>query len=164
MAASFESIATVTVTSNTNTISFTSIPGTFKHLQLRCIAKTDSADTDSQTYIQINSNPFTAMHRMRASGTSNTATYNDTTSEITYLPAGASSKSNIFGAFIIDIPDYANTSKYKTVKSLGGSNDILQLNTGFYNSTSAITSISFTAQANRNFIAGTRIALYGLKN
>ena len=41
----FESIATVTVGSGgSSTISFTSIPGTYKHLQVRGIGRTNRAD------------------------------------------------------------------------------------------------------------------------
>ena len=45
---SYESIQTTTLSSSQSTISFTSIPATFKHLQIRCIARCTSANSFAQ--------------------------------------------------------------------------------------------------------------------
>ena len=51
---SFESIATVTLSSGSTTIDITSIPSTYKHLQLRILAKTASTYFDYM-YARFNS-------------------------------------------------------------------------------------------------------------
>jgi len=61
--------------------------------------------------------------------------------------------------------DYADTNKFKTVRSLGG-NDTngggnVFLMSGFFQSTSAINSVTLFTDA--NFATTTQIALYGVK-
>jgi hypothetical protein len=85
--------------------------------------------------------------------------------------ADAGSPANVFGVIIIDILDYQNTNKYKTLRSLGGvdlntndQNSQIHLYSGNWRSTSAISTITLTAQAgSANFVQYTNMALYGIK-
>jgi hypothetical protein len=80
----------------------------------------------------------------------------------------ALSGSNVFGVGVIDILDYTSTNKYKTVRCLSGddrngSGDI-QLSSGLWMSTSAISSITLLAQTgSANFAQYSSFALYGIK-
>ena len=72
---------------------------------------------------------------------------------------------NIFGTGIIDILDYADTSKYKTVRTLFGydanGSGYIAFSSNLWQSTSAITSITMTPV---NGIAEySSFALYGIK-
>ena len=171
---SYESIATVTVGSGgQSSISFTSIPSTYKHLQIRAIGRNTAAVTTAQAKIQINGdtgNNYT-FHQMYGNGATaaadgyGTGVINGITPSIRMT--GASSTSGIFGATVIDILDYANTNKNKTVRILlgqdqNGSGDV-QLVSGAWLSTSAITSLSFTAQTSGDFAQYSSFALYGVK-
>ena len=74
---------------------------------------------------------------------------------------------NVFGAFVLDLLDYANTSKYKTIRELGGCDnngdgDIF-FNSGLWQSTSAVTSLTFTVGGGTLFSQYTQYALYGIK-
>ena len=68
---------------------------------------------------------------------------------------------------IIDILDYANTNKNKTVKALSGVNyndttvSSVAIGSGLWLSTAAITSITLTGTGT-NWVAGTTISLYGV--
>lgn len=166
----FESIATVTVgAGGSSTISFTSIAGTYQHLQIRGIAK--STGTGSQDMrIRLNSNTSAyAYHGLY--GTGATASSNAATSQAyiiqPYNFVAASSLTSIFGGVIIDILDYANTNKLKTVRTLGGmdanGSGTVGLYSGFHTTlTAAITQIDITAAAD-NFAEYSQFALYGIK-
>lgn len=172
---SFESIATVTGTGSSNTITFSSIPGTYQHLQIRAVMKSNGTSTDP-TNVNITFNGSTAFdyasHRVLGYGTGISADGLSATNNIrlTRLSLNSdASQANMVGVAIIDIHDYASTTKAKTVRSFYG-NDVnaanslmgATLHSGLWTLTNAITSITFTLAAN-NFTNQTQFALYGVK-
>jgi hypothetical protein len=76
-----------------------------------------------------------------------------------------------YSASIIDILDYANTNKYKTYRALTGidknGSGSIQLTSGVWRNTTAITSITITPQSNTSptnqFQQYSQFALYGIK-
>ena len=142
---SFESISTVSLNSSQATIEFTSIPATYTHLQLRFIAR-GSYGSDSGVHIRFNSDTGSNYSRHRVYG-ENTTAGSDGSDNNTEMVAGKiGNVSNIFGAAIIDILDYANTNKYKTIRGLVGhdrnaSGGIVLLASGNWRNTNAVTSI-----------------------
>jgi hypothetical protein len=169
--AAFESIATATP-SGTN-VSFTSIPSTYKHLQIRYIARDATTGTSgTRTFtMQFNSNTSTIYdyHQMYSLGTGEYINYNTNIDNISIVGiTGDGATSNIFGVGYIDIIDYANTSKNKAIRHFGGSNlntstaiNSVVLISGVWRNTAAITSIQLNVSG--NFFAGTQFALYGIK-
>ena len=172
---SFESIATITVGSGgTSNVTFSSIPADYTHLQVRLIARSGRTDTDTAAgglYIQLNSNYLTSMHQLRGNGSAASAAgYSGGLSNgyiIIWVPTSNAS-ANIFGTGIVDILDYANTNKTKVIRTLSG-NDIngggyVTFNSGLWNSTSAITSITFgSTDGSGNIPQYSQFALYGIK-
>jgi hypothetical protein len=168
----FESIATVTVGSGgAANIEFTSIPATFAHLQIRYVGRATTADTSSDLKAQINSDTGSnyADHHLAGNGSSASAFGESsvTLPFVVYRGLGAgTSGANVFGAGVIDILDYASTSKTKTVRALGGHDrngaGVVVVNSLLWNSTSAITSIKLTPTAD-NFAQYSTAALYGVK-
>jgi hypothetical protein len=162
----FESISTVTVTSGApTTVTFSSIPSTYKHLQIRSIAA--KGGTNDWFYMTINGDTGTnySWHLLYGQGTS--AGSNNAAGQPAVLTSLGYNSTTTFGASIIDILDYTNTGKYKTIKSFvgidnNGSGEVY-LNSGNWRSTSAISSITFTASSGTGFSNGTQYALYGLK-
>jgi hypothetical protein len=176
-ATSYESISTVTLGSDQTTITFSSIASTWKHLQIRYIAKANVGSNYAQS-INMRFNSDTGSNYSRhflgayTGGYAATTAGGDATQNIINLFSGVSStnwNASTFGAGIIDILDYQNTNKYKTVRSLAGaeSNDsstlisTLGLSSGLWQSTSAVTSISLTS--NGDFKQYSSFALYGIK-
>jgi hypothetical protein len=171
---SFESIATFTGTGTGDQISFTSIPSTYKHLQLRIIAKDvfvgGSAQATTGTMI-FNSDGTSLYnyHNMQGNGASalTEGTASQTSMQpymLTYGPA-----TNIYGVTILDILDYASTTKFKTVRSFSGANGnaandgwTVRRISGLYRSTNAINSITFATLIS-GFATGTVFSLYGIK-
>ena len=172
-ATSYESIATTTVGSGgQTTISFTSIPSTYTHLQLRVMARSTFADTDSIFIVRVNSDTGNNYpnHFVQGNG-SGVGAYGYTSSTYNYaflltLP-GASASANFFGGGVIDILDYKDTNKNKTIRAFGGhdrngAGDI-RLNSSVWLNTSAITSITITDYRTGNFAEYSSFALYGIK-
>lgn len=169
---SFDSIATYTIGSGgQSTVTFGSIPSTYKHLQIRALARGGNSDVQSTLRIQFNSDTTSSYsyHRLQGDGSSASAsggasfTYN----YLYFGVSGANAGSNIFGANVIDILDYALTTKNKTVRFLGGIDNNgsggVGLGSGGWYKTDAITSISLSVDGGSNFAQYTQFALYGIK-
>jgi hypothetical protein len=179
-ALAYESIATVTGNGSSNTLTLSSIPSTYKHLQLRVYARNNRSATNVDTVqIQFNgdtssTSPFNyTRHAIRyTSGGGSAIAYNVVASSgenvsIGLLPASSVS-SSIMGSFITDIHDYANANKYKTVQSLGGyegnvTYGYIESISAVWMSTSTINSISLINNGSSAFSANTTMALYGIK-
>ena len=167
---SFDSIATVTVGSGgSSTISFTSIPGTYKHLQVRGIGRTNRADVLDYYKIQFNTDTGSnyAWHQLYGSGETVGAQAGTTATEIrAFRVAGANDAANIFGGQVFDVLDYANTNKYKTVRGISGAHwntsGASEFSSGLWRNTAAITSVTVFGQ-NGNFGTNSTFALYGIK-
>jgi hypothetical protein len=83
----------------------------------------------------------------------------------------ASAAANIMGVGIVDIQDYESTTKYKTTRTLNGtdingtiagSSGFVFVSSGLWMSTAAISSITITPDGN-NFNQYSSFALYGIK-
>lgn len=166
----FESIASATGTGSNTSITFSSIPSTYQHLQLRIIAR--KTLTDSFFYLQPNgaTGSVYTYHELLGYGTGvaaagfATGTYNNGP----YLQLTKSNDTaSTFGVAIVDIHDYASTTKTKTMRWISGA-DVngdgnIFLASSMYNSTSAISSFTITCGSTGAFATGTTIALYGIK-
>lgn len=160
---SYESIATVTVGSGgSSTVTFSSIPSTYKHLQIRAIAKASGSNFNPKMQFNGDTGSNYSWHYLYGDGSSVTAGAGTTQAFI--YNSIISTNANMYNAFIIDILDYANTSKYKTTRELSGEDrnggGEIALWSGNWRSTSAITSITFS---NGTFDNYTQYALYGIK-
>lgn len=165
---SYESIATVSGTGSSGTITFSSIPSTFKHLQIRAIGRDTTAATTRSIDVRVNSDTGSnyARHLLNGNGTAVSATGADTVSAMDFgLVTGASAAANTMGVLIVDVLDYASTSKYKTFRVFNGEDrngaGNIYINSGLWMSTSAITSISFIVST--AWTTSTTFALYGIK-
>lgn len=167
---SYESIATVSVTSNQSTITFSSIPSTFTHLQLRGIARNSSGGSAGNDNILMRFNSDTgtnySFHYLFGNGSSASAGGAATQSiMLAGKPASGGDGSNIFGAFVTDILEYKNTNIYKTIRTLtgidnNGSGSIF-FSSGNWRNTNAVTTITLTSDA--DFVQYSSFALYGIK-
>jgi len=166
-ATSFESIATVTVGSGgAANVEFTSIPSTYTHLQIRGIAKSTSSDSDIYGRFNGDSGTNYDSHRIYGSGSSVAADSEINKSSHEKIGRCGSGTSN-FSANVIDILDYTNTNKYKTVRSLFGRDSngsgYIMFSSGLWRNTNAITSITLYP-AFGTYEQYTTFALYGIKS
>ena len=165
----YESIATVVPSGSTNTVTFSSIPSTYKHLQLRLLQKDNYVSPLNASNVRFNSDPNAnyAYHRLIGDGSSVSADSGASQTGMS-LDLYASNNNSSYGVAIIDILDYASTNKYKTVRSFCGydanGSGRIQLNSALWmNQTDAITSISFAIGGSIVWNANSSFALYGIK-
>jgi hypothetical protein len=162
----FDSIATVNVgAGGSSSIDFTSIPSTYKHLQIRTMSLSARANDDIA--MQFNGDTATnySQHRIVASG-STVSSYGF--SNTSFVEAGFSSAGSSFPSVVVmDILDYQNTNKYKTTRYLNGTDSngggYLIYESGSWRSTSAITSIKLYIPGSYSFTQYSQFALYGVK-
>jgi hypothetical protein len=168
---SYESIATTTVgAGGASSITFSSIPSTYQHLQIRMLARSTTAAGNSNAYIQFNSDTAAnySFHELTGSGgtAGSAGSASITGPRICNYPA-ASSTASMFGGGVIDILDYKDTNKYKTYRSLNGNDQngsgYIILFSGNWRSTSAVSSIVIGDNSGGNFVQYSSFALYGIK-
>jgi hypothetical protein len=167
-ATSYESIATVSGTGSSNTISFTSIPSTYKHLQVRFISRSTSSSYN-QINLQFNSDTAAnySVHLINGDGSTVVAYGGANATSISVgMGTGSSNSANLYGASVIDVLDYANTNKFKTTRALAGADGngsgYLWYASGNWRSTSAVTSIQLIAESG-SFTTDSKFALYGIR-
>lgn len=162
--AAFESIATVTATSGT-TVTFSSIPSTYQHLQIRYYGARSGGP--GQLNLRFNSDAANnyAYHRLRGDGSTASATGGASSSRLQLLNAVQDSSNAYKASGIIDIHDYASTSKAKTVRNLSGwdgnGTGLIVLGSGLWTSTAAISTITFDILGDT--FDTTQFSLYGIK-
>ena len=171
-AGDFESIATVSVGGGgAANVEFTSIPATYTHLQIRYLIRGANSSNAVETSITYNNSTTNYRGGKQLYGDGSTAIANGESftdrNYLMYSPA-ATATASVFSAGITDILDYANTNKYKVIRSLGGfdsnvlGNGFILFRSGLWMDTSAITSIKITA-ATGNLAQYSHFALYGIK-
>lgn len=169
---SFESIATVTVGSGgSSSITFSSIPSTYTHLQIRCLARTNkTGDVTDYLKLRYNSDSGSnyAVHLLYGNGASVTALgFSSQSENWMQRAAGGAATTGVFGGIVVDVLDYANTSKYKTIRNLGGIDNngsgLIYLASGLWQNTAAINTITILPGDGTSIDQYSSFALYGIK-
>lgn len=160
---SYESISTVTVGSGGQaSITFSSIPSTYKHLQIRALNLTNTIASVSTIYFNGDTtNSNYKNHLLFGFGLA----CNSGNNPAPYAPVIQGGTTTAPGVMILDILDYANTNKNKVTRDLVGYDNNgsggLALNSNLWMNTAAINSITFNATS--TFLQYTQFALYGIK-
>jgi hypothetical protein len=163
----FDALSTVTVGATAvSEIYFLGVPTGYKHLQIRGSILGSSLNDD--VLAQFNgvtaSNNY-ALHELRGNGS--TVTSGSGVNGTAFYVATNALDTTSPTVFIMDVLDYASTSKNKTSRVLQGKDSngggTLSLFSGLYHgTTNAITSIRIYA-AGGNFNQHSSFALYGVK-
>jgi len=161
-AGAYELIQTINGDGSGVQIDFTSVPSTYKHLQLRFVS---TVTDNTSCFIRLNSDTGAnyRSHYLVANGSAvSSGTSSFSAIYVATLPAG-SGGFNVAG--VVDILDYASTAKNKTVRSLSGVSNTTKeigLYSGAWFSTSAVSTVSFR-QSGYAFPTTSRFSLYGIK-
>jgi len=166
MANTFELISAVTVGSGgAASIDFTSIPSTYTDLCLK-ISGREATGTSLVFTMRINgSTANQATRELRGSGSSATS---GTNTIATIDQNGSGTTASTFGSGEVYIPNYANTSTYKSysIDSVSENNATaayMRLSAGLWSSTSAINQLTLYASSG-NIAEFSTAYLYGVKN
>lgn len=169
----FVKIATVTVGSGgTSSIDFTSIPQTYTDLCIKGSTRTDRGTFGvDELLVQFNGDTTGTNYAHKfIRGNSSSIDSNMVTNYFIWGPGGTGSvnTANTFGNGEMYIPNYSG-NKFKSVStevvSEGNatSNIYMMLDSGIWNSTSAITSIKILSQGT-GFDQYSTVTLYGISN
>lgn len=151
-------------------VTFTNIPQTYTHLQVRYLTRTNSTTANDTNAVAVQFNGDTtssyATHILYGNGSTALAAAQ---TSITYLFGGYANSNNYsasnFTANILDILDYRNTNKNKTTRTLCGNDGNgagwILFPSGLWMKTNAITSIKLYPTVSV-FAANSQFALYGV--
>lgn len=165
----FDALASVTVGSGgVASVSFTGIPSTYKHLQLRAIARTTRTGSSVDTlFAKINNdtaNYYT--HGLIGNGSAASAYSDNGNPNYFSLATAASATSNAFSGAIWELLDYSNTTKNKTIRVLHGYEDnstgSMRLTSSLWSNTAAVSSVTIYSSSG-NLAEYSSFALYGVK-
>jgi len=156
----YDSIATVTIgAGGASTAVFSSIPSTYKHLQIRIVTKNSDANNFGSTAMTINGAAGERNHEVFGQGTIGTGA----PARSMYVYHGGAAN---FGAVVVDILDYASTTKTKVSRALCGVDNngtgLVAFVSGLETDTAAVSSLTFTSNSG-NFAQDSSFALYGIK-
>jgi hypothetical protein len=154
-----------TVVSVAGTVTLSSIPSTYKDLMLVINARTDSSSLSSGL-LRLNGDTGTNYSSTMLIGNGTSATSerysNESFIRIGYA-IGSSQLATTYSTQVIQILDYANTSRFKTILSRDASDTngsgITQLSAGLWRNTAAISSLTYPV----SLVSGSTLTLYGIK-
>jgi hypothetical protein len=165
---SFESIATINVgAGGASGIDFNSIPSTYQHLQIRYLIKSGSTNNDFSMGVNGSfSISNSSKHEVKGNGSSASANAATSINFINWQDTTVTSlQSGQIAVGVIDILDYKDTNKTKTIRHLMGSDQngagYVILASGNLNTTSAISAVNFFN--GYNWVQYSQFALYGIK-
>lgn len=171
----YELIESAILTSDQSSVTFSSIPQTYKHLQLRAVVRDTNifAATIRNMPMRFNGDSGNNYFGHELTGqpdVGNVFSQSLGTPTSSIRPRATlddSATANVFVPSVWDILDYASTVKNTTVKILSGAplpnsaDAKISLSSGAYNNTSAITSITILPAENHK--TGSRFSLYGIR-
>jgi hypothetical protein len=167
----YELISTTTLGTATPSVTFSSLgdySSTYKHLQVRWVARSSNATAGVGVFSRLNgdsgSNYF--WHYLSGNGSAvSSSNSGSTTRALTGVAAAASSTSDAFGAGVIDLLDTYAT-KNKTFRTLTGNQSSsftrVELESALWNNTASVTSWEVICESG-NFVAGSRFSIYGIR-
>jgi hypothetical protein len=162
---SYASISTINGTGSASILSLTSIPSTYQHLQVRGTILTAAGGGGLSLNFNSDGGSNYASHRILGNGSSASVGAQTSLTYLQYFGFGQSTSTTNPTTFVMDILDYASTSKYKTIRILLGQDangtGEVGLYSGLWMSSSALSRIDFNC--GQNYTTTTSFALYGIK-
>lgn len=160
-------ISRTTLSSDTQSVTFSSIPSTYVSLQLRI-----RGNSNGGPKITFNSNG-TGYGEHRLVGNGSTASAGGAVGNSDFgnfgalVPGGGGGLSGQETAYILDIHDYQSTTKNKTIRAISGydangGGGSIRLGSGLWINTAAISTIKIDSDTGSVWYAGTTFALYGM--
>jgi hypothetical protein len=161
--------------SSAASVTFSSIPQTYKDLVLRISARNDYASVAfDNLYVTFNGEVYSGSQTtysdtfVRGNGSATASGFDSAASKATLYQAlnSATATSNTFSNNEMYIPNYTS-SAYKPISSFNtaetnATNAYINAEALLWSNTSAITSITLSQRAGPNFVSGSSFYLYGV--
>jgi hypothetical protein len=167
-------ISSTTLAVDTATVSFTSIPNSYKHLKLVIMGRSDVVAFESNVWIQFNADTTSGHYDWNyvlgnSNAASSSSTLGTTKILVAIFPGASATRSTQVGGCEVTIPAYALTTFEKTCvsQSLGNAAAAAAhiwttLAGGAWHSAAAITQIDVFLDSSSKFKAGSILSLYGI--
>ena len=161
-----EAIATTYLEADAAGITFSSIPATYEHLQLRCSFRTDGTNRSDVT-MTFNSDTGAGQyssHRIIAyGGTATGGGWGSLTGMLGVSASAGDAYATDYSSVIVDVLDYANTNKNTTCKMFSAAktsaNFDIFVTSGLWDDTDAVHTI--TLDGSYDLRRGSSVTLYG---
>jgi hypothetical protein len=169
MPATYDRLQTTTLSSSQTSVTFSSINQTYTDLVLVVSAYSDRAANADSLAVRFNGD----------TGSNYRYIYIIAETSLNLIAGQASSQSNIWcgnisannvanpSPIIINIQDYKNTTTTKAIitrhNSIATGYNSVGCNTGYWQDTAAINSVTVRSELSANFVAGSTFTLYGIK-
>jgi hypothetical protein len=151
----YDLIASNVLSSSASSVTFSSIPGTYRDLVVISTVYQSSA---TNVQMRLNNNTGSIYSRVNMIGNGSTATSGSTTNDTTF-PLCSGSQQNVF--LKTEIFDYSATDKHKTILSReDGASVEVGARALRFGDTSAITQMQIYTSS--SFLAGSTFYLYGI--
>lgn len=157
MANAMTALGTLTLGSSQATVTFASIPGTYRDLRL---VINGTATVGGNIFIRFNGDASNAYTYVQAYGTGSSAASSTSSGGETADASGVFYTSQTVATY--DFMDYSATDKHKTNVNRGSAaSNLVIMSAGRWASTSAITSI-VVSHGSGSYASGTVFSLYGI--
>ena len=157
--ATYVSIASQTLSSNTSSITFSSISGAYTDLRL--IYNIKNSSTSAAGIMTFNGDSSALYSFTNIWGNGSTANSNNASNNAYINFGDYNSTTECF--LIIDLMNYSNTTSYKTclIRTNPSQYSRIYYHIGLYRSTSAISSVTITTGSGQ-WASGSTFSLYGI--
>jgi len=167
----YELISTTILGSSAASVTFSGLgtsAAAYKHLQIRVTGRSDRGANGDGFGIRFNgdSGANYARHYLYGEGT---GVFSGSNTAATFAGAinvtASTSPASVYSTGVVDVLDFANVSKYTTVRNFNGTpaaGYFVSLGSGLWLNTAAITDITLYCISG-NMVTGSRFSLYGLK-
>jgi len=159
--ATYTPLQTVTLTSDSASVTFSSIDQTYTDLVV--VGNTINASSDGALTVQFNGDTGTNYSEtfLYGTGSSTAATSRNTSASTILIGRTGTSQSSSF----FHINNYSNSTVYKTAIGRGDNPGAITFSSiGLWRSTAAITSIKIANEVPASFTAGSTFSLYGIRS
>jgi hypothetical protein len=158
----YTALANITLGSSASSVTFSSIPATYRDLVL---VVNGNVTSNAIAIVRFNSDSGTNYPQVYMWGTSSAQSGTNATSGHAITSTNIASSGSGFSG-LVSVMDYATTDKHKTVLSRSGygiptTGLIVESSATRWANTAAITSLAVVTNANQ-FTAGSRFDLYGI--
>ena len=167
---SFDSLGVVSLNAATSSVTFSNIPQTYTHLQVRFTAKAapTAADAAYDLLTYFNGDTTIGNYGTHYLGGNGTGTFQGYTGNLAIFgTVPGSGNTNIFGSNIMDILDYSNSNKFTTGRNLFGydfnGSGAVAMQSYLWRNSNPVTSIQFVFRTGPIFAQYSSFALYGIK-
>jgi hypothetical protein len=159
MTATYDLIASNVLTTNVSSVTFSSLPSTYRDLVLVIRSNTSN---NGNPRIRFNSDTGSNYSQVRMTGNGSTAT-SATSTTFAGIITGDFAYAGSSSSYIVQIMDYSATDKHKTVLSRANeSAGAVEAIAGRWANTAAVTTLTIDEFSGGTFSSGGTFYLYGI--